>query len=129
MPALTPRQVHEQFTQAFLARDLEALMALYDPDATMMPGPGEEPVQGHAAIRKALEALQALEPSNGALETVFCMEHDDLALMRSKWHFTGTGPDGQPVELAGSGTEVMRRRPDGSWVHLIDNPWGADALA
>lgn len=63
MPAMTPKQVHEQFTEAFLAHDNNALIALYDPDAVMAPGPGEEPVRGHVAIRKALEALQALKPS------------------------------------------------------------------
>ena len=29
------------------------------------------------------------------------------------------------VEISGSGTEVMRRQPDGTWVNLIDTPWGA----
>ncbi|NIA71464.1 SgcJ/EcaC family oxidoreductase [Pelagibius litoralis] len=128
MPALTPRQVHEQFTEAFKVHDLDALIALYDPDGVMVPGPGEKPVRGHLAIRKALEALQKLKPSNVELKTVFCIERDDLALTRSRWHFTGTSPDGQPVHMAGSGTEVMRRRPDGTWVHLFDNPWGGDVL-
>ena len=125
MPARTPQEVHEQFAQAFFARDLEGLLALYDEDATMMPGPGQQPVRGLAAIHKALEDLLALEPRNFRLTTVFSMEHDGLALMRSKWSFKRMGPDGAPVEISGSGTEVMRRKPDGTWVNLIDNPWGA----
>jgi uncharacterized protein (TIGR02246 family) len=128
MSARTPKQVHEFFTKAFQDHDLEGLMSLYDPDAVMIPEPGKPPVRGHAAIRAALDRLQSLKPRDGNLETVFCIERDDLALMRSKWHFTGTAPDGHLIKMPGSGTEVMRKQADGSWVHLLDNPWGADAL-
>jgi hypothetical protein len=37
MPAYTPEAVHQLFTLAFNARDLDALVALYEPDATLMP--------------------------------------------------------------------------------------------
>lgn len=128
MNARTPQQVHEFFTRAILDHDPEGLMTLYDTDAVMMPEPGKPPVRGHAAIKKALSSLHALNPHEGKVETVFCLQRDDLAMMRSKWHFTGTGSDGQPVRVAGDGTEVMRRKADGSWVHLIDHPRGADPL-
>ena len=36
MPALTPRQAHEQFTEAFLVHDPVGLMSLYDEGATIM---------------------------------------------------------------------------------------------
>jgi uncharacterized protein (TIGR02246 family) len=126
MIARTPQQVHEFFTKAILDQDPEGLMTLYDSDAVMLPAVGKTPVRGHAAIREALSALHALNAYEGKVETVFCLQRDDLAMMRSKWHFTGTGSDGQPVRVTGNGAEVMRRKPDGSWVHLIDHPGGAD---
>jgi uncharacterized protein (TIGR02246 family) len=126
MTARTPAQVHEQFANAFFEHDVEGLLALYDTEATMVPGPGETPIVGQAAIRAALEALLALKPHDGEMATTFLVEKNDIALMGSKWRFTCTGDDGILIEMSGSGTEVMKRRADGSWVHLIDNPWSGD---
>ena len=126
MSARTPAQVHEQFAKAFFEHDVEGLLALYDAEATMVPGPGEKPITGQTAIRAVLETLLALKPRDGDMTTTFLIEKNDVALMGSRWRFTCNGPDGCPVKMSGNGTEVMGRRADGSWVHLIDNPWSGD---
>jgi ketosteroid isomerase-like protein len=41
MPARTPEEVVRLFAQAFSVHDLEALMALYEPEATLIPQPGK----------------------------------------------------------------------------------------
>jgi ketosteroid isomerase-like protein len=42
----------------------------------------------------------------------------------SDWTLTGgTDPDGNPVELSGRATEVLRRQDNGSWLVVIDDPW------
>jgi ketosteroid isomerase-like protein len=46
--------------------------------------------------------------------------------LRGVWSFNGTGPDGEPVQLAANNADVLRRQPDGSWRFVIDNPWGTD---
>ncbi len=51
---------------------------------------------------------------------------DDLALVTGIWSFDGTGPDGEPVQLAASNADVLRRQADGTWRFVIDNPWGTD---
>ena len=53
MPAREPEQLHSLFEQAFNAGDMAALMALYEPDAALIPQPGVT-VQGSAAIGDAL---------------------------------------------------------------------------
>ena len=53
MPATEPEQMHGLFEQAFNAGDLDALMALYEPDAALIPQPGVT-VAGSAAIRDSL---------------------------------------------------------------------------
>jgi hypothetical protein len=53
MPASEPEQIHGLFEQAFNAGDLEALMALYEPDAALIPRPGAV-AEGTAAIRDSL---------------------------------------------------------------------------
>jgi uncharacterized protein (TIGR02246 family) len=126
MTARSPHQLHQHFAAAFNARDVAALIALFDPDATMVPAPGAASVRGHPAIAAALGGLLALQPTDAALETLYVIERDDLALARCRWHFTATMANGTSAAMAGSGVEVMRRQADGSWVFLLDNPWGGE---
>ena len=53
MPATEPEQIHRLFEQAFNAADLEGLLALYEPDATLVPQP-DVVVEGIDGIRDAL---------------------------------------------------------------------------
>ena len=48
-----------------------------------------------------------------------------MALVNNRWEFSGRQPDGPPVRSRGTSTLVLRRRIDGSWGILIDDPWGA----
>ena len=50
----------------------------------------------------------------------------DFAMTRSQWLITGFDKDGTPTELHHHGMEVHRRLPDGTWVFLMDHPFGAD---
>jgi len=43
----------------------------------------------------------------------------------NSWTLDGTTPDGMPLQLSGTSADVLRRRSDGSWGLLIDDPWGA----
>jgi ketosteroid isomerase-like protein len=54
------------------------------------------------------------------------LEVNELALVIGVWTFTGTGPDGQLVQLSAKNVDVLRRQADGSWRFVIDNPWGRD---
>jgi ketosteroid isomerase-like protein len=54
------------------------------------------------------------------------LEVNELALVIGVWTFTGTGPDGQLVQLSAKNADVLRRQADGSWRFVIDNPWGTD---
>ena len=35
-------------------------------------------------------------------------------------------PNGKPINLTGNGTVVLRQQSDGSWLMVIENPWGTD---
>jgi len=60
MPVQNPRQLHQAWEKACNDRDVDALLELYEPDATVFPQPGS-PVTGHAAIREALVGFVAIE--------------------------------------------------------------------
>jgi ketosteroid isomerase-like protein len=49
------------------------------------------------------------------------LEADGLALTHARWSLVGSD-GGERVELAGRGTIVSRRQPDGSWRIVLDHP-------
>jgi len=122
MPARKPEEVHRLFAQAFNAGDSNAIMSLYEPDAILVPQPGQM-VRGHAAIRQALTGFLAMKP-RFAFQSGKTLESNDIALLFSKWTLMGTGPDGSAVALTGQTTDVVRRQKDGTWLLAIDNPFG-----
>jgi len=121
--ASAPEAVIERFSQLLAEGDLDAMVELYEPDATFAPQPGAE-VTGRDAIRDALAAFLAVKPRmTGTIEKVLCA--GDTALVANRWTLSGTAPDGSPVEMASTSADVLRRRSDGSWGIVIDDPWGA----
>lgn len=122
MAARGPEELHRLFAERFNAGDLEGLIALYEPGATLVPQPGQV-VSGVEAIREALRGFLALKGTFQLTPTV-AAQAGDLALLCSPWTLTATGPDGDPINLAGTTTDVARRQADGTWLVAIDNPWG-----
>ena len=122
MPAETPEQVTQLLADAFGSGDLEAALALYEPDATFFTGPGES-ITGIAAIREGFAAFVPTKPTL-IIEAVVSAVVGDIALTQNKWTMKTLEPDGSPVEGTGISAEVLHRQADGSWKFLIDNPWG-----
>ena len=126
MSATTPEALHRLWADGVNRGDLDALDALYEPEAAFVTQPGSV-VTGRAAIREANAGLLALKP-RATLELLTTVRTGDLALLVSRWSLEGTGPDGEPVAVAGQTSDVARRQADGTWRFAVDNPWG-DAIA
>jgi uncharacterized protein (TIGR02246 family) len=123
----TPARTVQRFSELLSEGDVDAVLDLYEEDAAFLPEPGRA-VVGTASIRAELERFAALQPRmTGSVEKV--VETRDTALVAYRWQLEGTAPDGSRVDLAGTSADVLRRRPDGSWGVLIDDPWGAGAAA
>jgi uncharacterized protein (TIGR02246 family) len=116
--------VHRLFADAFNSGDADSIMALYEPEATLVPQPGQV-VKGFHAIREAMQGYLALKGRINA-ETQYVIRAGDIALLRANWSLVGTGPDGKSIEMKGNSTEVVRRQPDENWLFVIDHPFGAD---
>ncbi len=121
MPAKNPVELDQLFGEALNSGNIESLVALYEPDASFNPEPGQE-VHGREAIREALEGFLAMTPRI-TMDTKVLAQTGDVALCTANWHLTGTGPEG-PVDMNGQSVEVARKQSDGSWLFIMDNPFG-----
>ncbi|WP_256864103.1 YybH family protein [Streptomyces avermitilis] len=73
---------------------------------------------GTDAIREAMRQMV----DSGArlkLEQREIRQVDDIALVSNNAILTGIGPE--PV--VSTTTEILRRQPDGGWVHAVDDPF------
>ena len=116
MPAHKPEECDLLLMQAVERGDLDAAVALYELDATLVVAPGQV-VTGHAAIREVLEAMAANATGNVEAVTSVHSADGSVAVTRTKGTFTVPGPDGEPVTTPFHSVEVVRRQPDGTWRH------------
>ena len=122
MAATQPEEVNILIGAALSSGDLDAAVALYEPDAVFVPQPGQ--VVTGPAVRDALNGFIALKPQL-KVEVTSVTRAGNLALLTSTWSLDGTGPDGSPLKLSGRAADVVRQQPDGTWRVIIDNPYGA----
>lgn len=122
MTARTPEDCDRLFAEYTNAGDLDALIELYEPRASLIQQDGSA-ATGHAAIRAALGELLGSNPRI-QMKTVKLAKGGagDLAVLYSEWSLATNGPDGKRTETAGRSVEIVRRQPDGSWRFAIDDP-------
>src|SRR6476659_10220572 len=124
MAAQSPKELHELFAKAFSAGDADAVMALYEPEAALVP-PGSAPseaLRGADERRGLISSFTAMNPTM-TVESSESIQVGDLAFISGAWTITAQGPDG-PVNVAGTSADVARRQSDGSWLFVIDYPNG-----
>lgn len=124
MSRATPEEVLKSIVDGINSGDFDTLMSLYEPEAVFATQPGSLN-RGLAGVREALGGFIAMKGTLD-LKVTRVLEASDLALVATVWSFTGTGSDGEPVNLAAKSADVLRRQSDGSWRIVIDNPWGTD---
>jgi ketosteroid isomerase-like protein len=112
------------FARAFNARDLDLLAELFEPGAAHVVRPGE--TSRGARRRAALPAVvRDRVPITVSLRQVYVA--GDIALLINDYVHDGRRPDGTPVHITGTATDVARRGADGHWRYVISNPSGTAA--
>lgn len=111
----------EAFATAFGGDDPAAVEVMYEDGALLVPSPGN-PVTGpeRAAANERFRSLGL--PLQVRPRHVYTA--GDIALLIVDWTIEGPGPDGEPVHISGTATDVARRGDDGTWRYVIDNPFG-----
>jgi len=110
--------------EEFNRGNVSFLMTLYEKDACFASKPGQV-VQGLESIRRSLQGFIDMKVKLEA-RVRRVIQADNLALLTTEWSIVGTEPDGKPINLTGRGTVVLRSQFDGSWLMVIENPWGTD---
>ena len=121
---MTPQDLLSLQVKEFNKGNIDFLMTLYENDACFASKPGQV-VRDLESIRRT---LQGLIDMGGKLEARVkrLLHSGNLALLITEWSISGTEPDGKPINLIGRGTIVLRSQSDGTWLMVIENPWGTD---
>jgi uncharacterized protein (TIGR02246 family) len=126
MPAMQPEELHRLISAAVTNRDLEAYLALYEPGAALAKQGGGVAV-GSDAIRAEIAPFLAVRGTL-TVNTAKVVATAEMALLRSRGAFSGVAPDGSPVTVPEhDANEVARRQPDGTWLFVVNDPWGVGA--
>jgi len=121
---MTPEEVLSSVAEGINTGDLDSLMALYEADAYFASQPGQlakSPESVRQSLRSFIDLKGKLE-----LKVKRVIQASDLALVITEWSFSGTGPNGNSVNMAAKSADVLRHQIDGTWRFVIDNPWGTD---
>ena len=121
---MTPGEVLNSVVEGINAGDLDSLMMLYEANACFASQPGQL-AKSPESVRQSLRSFIDLKGKLD-LKVKRVLQASDLALVTTEWSFSGTGPDGNPVNMAAKSADVLRHQVDGTWRFVIDNPWGTE---
>ncbi len=121
VPAKKPEECDALFEKYVNEGNLEALVALYEPAATLIPAPGQVAV-GTEAIRSALKPMldAGMQVKLNVTQTIVS---GDIAATYNEWSGVARPPGGDEMKFAGKAIEICRRQPDGTWRFAIDDPY------
>jgi uncharacterized protein (TIGR02246 family) len=113
--------VDDAFTKAFISNDLDAIVALYAPNAVMYP-PDASQARGKDEIRAGYAALLQANTIKEfqALDSTY-ESYGDISIGWGRWTITMVPKSGgDPIHMEGRFTDVAKRI-DGKWFYIVDH--------
>jgi len=123
-PVRRPEDMNAAFADAYNSGDIDQLLALYEPNGVHVHRNGSLEIGIHS-FRHTLEELLRLKGTMVSTN-VYCIPFENIAMLRARFTLQTTDPDGQPLVLQGHTSEIVRQQPDGSWLYIVDHPFGSD---
>jgi ketosteroid isomerase-like protein len=118
----TPESFVPALVERFNSRKLDAMMALYAPEAVFVAMDGRTITDRNEFAAQFQHDMDLGLPLKANVRHVFV--GGDTAQIVVDWSIEGTGPDGKDVRLGGSASDIVRRGADGVWRYVIDNNRG-----
>jgi uncharacterized protein (TIGR02246 family) len=116
-------KLHPAFETGINAHDLDSVLAVHTPDATIATQEGSL-VTGVDAIRGQLDAFFSVPGGRLSMSTRYVMESGDLALLSAEWTLTVGDESATSISA-----EVAQRQPDGGWLWILDHPFTVMEMA
>jgi uncharacterized protein (TIGR02246 family) len=115
-------QVILDMTESFHKKDINGVLASYEPNAVIVFEP-EKPASGTDAIKQGFMGFFAVNPKfEYSGHEVFI--NGNLAMHFAPWTMTGKAPDGTIIQQSGLSVVVLRKQQNGKWLMVFDNPFG-----
>ena len=117
-----PEGVIPSLLERFNSGNVQAMMALYAPEAVFIAKDGRTITDRDEIAAQFERDISLGLPLKANVRHVFI--GDDTAQIVVDWAIDGKGPNGERVRLGGSASDIVRRGADGFWRYLIDNNQG-----
>ncbi len=112
------------FEQHLNAGDLEAVMALYEPDARFV-APSGETIVGRDRIREVVAGL-IRSKTKFQSRVIKATTIDNVALLCTDFQGTALDASARTIEVRSKAIEVLRRQPEGTWKLIVGDPNGRE---
>jgi len=117
-----PEDLIPALIERFNSRNLEAMLEIYSPEAVFVAHDGRVITDRSEYSAQFQRDMDLGAPLKAAVRHVFV--GGDTAQVVCDWSIDGTGPDGKPMHMHGTASDILRRGADGVWRYIIDNNQG-----
>lgn len=118
---LFPQKMNQYFADAYNSGEVENLIRLFEENAKSVT------VEGNvlSSVRQIKSDHQKLLQLGGRMTStnIFCVEFENIALLRADWIIKTFDSKGQEIEIIGSSSEIVRKQSNGTWLYVIDHPF------
>lgn len=119
---MKPEDVIPSLVERFNARNLDAMMELYSPEAVFVANDGRTITDRSEFAALFQRDMNLGVPLKANVRHVFV--GGDTAQIILDWAIDGTDADGARVHVHGTASDIMRQGADGVWRYIIDNNQG-----
>lgn len=119
-----PTGTVKYFRSCIANGDLLGALSCFDKDAVYIERDGQE-IAGLDNIKKSMEHLCTWKPEiTGGTHRVTIV--GNLAIWVDSYSLKAIMPDGNPIEMNGTTSCMMKKNEEGIWLWLVDNPFAAE---